>query len=140
MAELKTRQTEASVGEFLQAVKDEQKRADCKLVSKMMREVTGKPAKMWGSSIVGFGSYDYKYESGRTGSWMLCGFSPRKQDLTIYIMSGFSHFPLRMKKLGKFKTGKSCLYVKSLADVDLKELKGLIADSVKYMRDKYETR
>ena len=138
MAELKTKASKASVSAFLKTVENKQRRADCATVSKMMREVTGSPAKMWGTSIVGFGSYDYKYESGRSGTWMLCGFSPRKQDLTIYIMSGFSPFPDRMKKLGKFKTGKSCLYVKSLSDIDLKELKALIADSVRYMREKYK--
>jgi hypothetical protein len=87
---------------------------------------------MWGTSIVGFGSYDYVYESGRSGSWMICGFSPRKQNLTIYIMSGFTGYPDLMNRLGKYKTGKSCLYIKSLADVDRRILAELINESVKY--------
>jgi hypothetical protein len=95
---------------------------------------------MWGTNIVGFGSYDYTYASGRSGSWMLCGFSPRKQNLSIYIMSGFSMFASHMKKLGQYKTGKSCLYVKSLADIDQKKLAALIGDSVNYMRAKYHSR
>jgi hypothetical protein len=137
MAELKTKQTTASVTAFLNSIEDNKKRSDCDAVVKMMRGATGNPARMWGTGIIGFGSYDYKYSSGRSGSWMLCGLSPRKNNLTIYIMSGFSGYADRMKKLGKFKTGKSCLYIKSLADVDKKELRALIDDSVRYMRAKY---
>jgi Domain of unknown function (DU1801) len=137
VAELKTKRSNASVRAFLDTVGDRQQRADCETVSKLMRDVTGSPAKMWGKSIVGFGSYDYRYESGREGSWMLCGFSPRKQNLTIYIMSGFCAFPELMNKLGKYKTGKSCLYIKSLADIDQKVLKALIRDSVRLLREKY---
>ena len=139
MAELKTKKTNASVKAFLATIDDPEKRADCEAVSKLMRAATGSPGKMWGTSIVGFGSYDYVYESGRSGTWMLCGFSPRKQNLTLYIMSGFKGYPELMKRLGKFKTGKSCLYVKSLADVDRKVLAELINESVKYMRSKYES-
>ena len=94
---------------------------------------------MWGSSIVGYGTYHYKYESGREGDFMLTGYSPRKQALTVYILAGFDRFDPLMKKLGKYKTGKSCLYIKRLSDVDEKVLEQLIDASVKHMRDNYET-
>ena len=137
MAELKTKRNNASVTDFLNAVQDKQKRADCKLIAKMMRAATGRRAKMWGSSIVGYGSYDYKYASGREGTWMECGFSPRAQNITIYIMPGFDGFAPQMKKLGKYKTGKSCLYIKRLDDVDRDVLAELIEASVEQMRRKY---
>ena len=140
MAELKTRKNNASVAAFLNAIEDRQKRADLKRISAMMREATGSRARMWGTSIVGFGSYHYKYASGREGDWMLVGFSPRKQNLTLYIMPGFKTFDSLMAKLGKFKTGKSCLYIKRLDDVDESVLRKLIVGSVKYMRTKYETK
>ena len=138
MAELKTKQTKASVAAFLSTVTDKTKRADCKLVAKMMREATGKRAKLWGTSIVGFDSYDYTYESGRSGTWPICGFSPRAQNISIYIMPGFKKFEKLMMKLGKFKTGRSCLYIKNLDDVDLKVLNTLIKASVKEMRRIYK--
>ncbi len=134
MAELKIKKTGASVTAYLNAIKDKQKRADCKAIAKMMREATGHRARMWGGSIVGYGSYDYKYASGHQGSWPICCFSPRAQSITIYIMPGFSKFEKLMNKLGKYKTGKSCLYIKKLADVDQKVLKDLIAGSVREMR------
>ena len=137
MAELKTKKTDASVGDFLDAIKDPSRRADCKAVAKLMQKVTGEKPKMWGTSIVGFGTYRYVYESGRTGDWPVTGFSPRAQALTLYIMSGFDGEPALMGKLGKYKTGKSCLYLKSLADVDSKVLEQLIARSVEYIRKKY---
>ena len=139
MAEPKTRKNNASVAAFLNAVDDKQKRADAKKVAAMMRDATGSRAKMWGTSIVGFGSYHYKYASGREGDWMLVGFSPRKQNLSLYIMPGFKSFDGLMAKLGKHKTGKSCLYINKLADVDEKVLNNLIVESVKYMRKKYPT-
>ena len=139
MAELKTKQNRASVAAFLNSIEDKQKRADAKKISSMMREATGSRAKMWGAAIVGFGSYHYKYASGREGDWMLVGFSPRKQNLTVYIMPGFKAFEKLMAKLGKHSTGKSCLYIKRLADVDENVLEKLIAESVKHMRSKYET-
>ena len=139
MAENKTKPTKLSVTSFLESVEDRQKRADCRKVAAMMRRATGKRAKMWGASIVGFGTYHYKYESGREGDFMLTGFSPRKQALSVYIMPGFSKYGALMKKLGKFKTGKSCLYIKRLADVDEGVLEKLIDRSVKDMRRKYET-
>lgn len=139
MAELKTKQNNASVTAFLNSIEDKQKRADAKKISSMMRAATGSRAKMWGTAIVGFGSYHYKYASGREGDWMLVGFSPRKQNLTLYIMPGFKAFDSLLAMLGKHSTGKSCLYIKRLADVDEKVLEDLIVGSVKHMRSKYET-
>jgi hypothetical protein len=107
-------------------------------VAAMMREATGSRAKMWGAHIVGFGEYHYKYASGREGDFMVTGFSPRKQALTLYIIPGFSHFESLMSKLGRYKTGKSCLYIKRLSDIDEKVLKRLIVSSVEYMRKHYE--
>lgn len=137
MAEPKTKKTEASVSAFLDAIKDDTRRADCKAVAKLMQKVTGEKPKMWGSSIVGFGTYHYVYASGREGDWPIAGFSPRAQALTLYIMSGFDGEPALMGKLGKYKTGKSCLYVKRLADIDAGVLEELVTRSVAYMRKKY---
>ena len=139
MAENKTNKTGASVTEFLRSIDNPQMRADARRVASIMRRVTGKRAKMWGSAIVGYGTYHYKYDSGREGDFMVTGYSPRKQALTVYIMPGFSKFGPLMKKLGKYKTGKSCLYIKRLSDVDEKVLEQLIDGSVRQMRDKYET-
>ena len=140
MAELKTQPTRASVTSFLAGIEDPQQRADAKKVAAMMRRATGKRAKMWGASIVGYGSYHYRYASGQEGDFMITGFSPRKQALTVYIMPGFSGFGKLMHKLGKYKTGKSCLYIKRLLDVDEKILEKLIVDSVRVMRKKYATK
>ncbi len=137
MAELKTTETRASVSAFLNTIEDRQKKADCRAISKMMREATGKSARMWGTSIVGFDKYDYKYASGRSGTFLITGFSPRTQNIAIYIMPGFSKFAALMAKLGKYKTGKSCLYIKRLADIDQKVLARLVRDSVKEMRRIY---
>jgi hypothetical protein len=137
MAEMKTTENKKSVASFLSTIEDVQKRADCKAIAKMMRDATGKRAKMWGTAIVGFDKYDYKYESGRSGTFMITGFSPRAQNISVYIMPGFSKFGTLMKKLGKHKTGKSCLYIKRLADVDEKILSRLIRESVKEMRRIY---
>lgn len=135
----KTKATKASVSEFLNSIGDPQKRADARKVAAMMRKATGKRAKMWGTSIVGYGTYHYKYASGREGDFMIAGFSPRKQALTVYIMAGFGRFEALMEKLGKYKTGTSCLYIKRLADVDEKVLQKLIDGSVRYMRSNYDT-
>ena len=140
MSENKTKPTTQSVTAFINAIEDKGRRADVKKVAAMMRRATGARAKMWGSSIVGYGQYHYKYASGREGDFMIAGFSPRKQALTVYIIAGFRHFEPLMKKLGKYKTGKSCLYIKGLADVDEKVLERLIVASVKYMRKNYETK
>lgn len=139
MAKNKTEPTAASVTAFVDSIGDPRRRADARKVASMMRRVTGKRARMWGSSIVGYGTYHYKYESGREGDFMLTGYSPRKQALTVYILAGFDRFDPLMKKLGKYKTGKSCLYIKTLSDVDEKVLEQLIDASVKHMRDNYET-
>lgn len=136
MSDLKTKPHKGSVKEFLNSVEDKSKRDDAFAVLKIMQEVTGEKPKLWGPSIVGFGSYHYKYESGREGDWFLTGFSPRKQALTLYIMAGFNRYHELMRKLGKYKTGKSCLYVKKLEDVDLEVLKELIRESVEHMRMK----
>jgi len=140
VAELKTQPTRASVTEFVAGIDDRQQRADARRVAAMMRRATGKRAKMWGPSIVGYGSYHYKYASGRNGDFMITGFSPRKQALTVYIMPGFSGFKKLLEKLGKYKTGKSCLYIKRLSDVDETILEKLIVDSVRVMRKKYATK
>ena len=139
MADNKTRPTGASVTAFMAAISDRAMRADAKKVAAMMRRATGKRAKMWGPSIVGYGSYHYRYASGREGDFMITGFSPRKQALSIYIMPGFNRFQDLMSKLGKYKTGKSCLYIKRLSDVDEVVLEQLIKESVGYMRAHYET-
>ena len=133
MAELKTKATNESVTDFLNKVTDKGRRDDCFAVLGIMKDVTGEEPKMWGPSIVGFRRYHYKYESGREGEWMITGFSPRKGDLTLYIMPGFDAFPDLMKRLGKFKTGKSCLYIKKLEDIDPGVLRQLVTQSVKKM-------
>jgi len=133
-AELKTKVNNASVEGFLNSVKDEQTREDCFEILKMMKQVTKEEPKMWGSSIVGFGSYHYKGASGREGDWMLTGFSPRKQNLTLYLMHGFDEQKDLLIKLGKHKTSMGCLYIKKLDDVDKKVLKELVAGSVKRMK------
>ncbi len=136
MAELKTRPTAQTVQEFLASVLDDQRRADCFSMVDLMKKATGCEPVMWGASIVGFGKYKYAYESGRTGEWLVIGFSPRKNDLTLYIMPGFEKYDTLMQKLGKHKTGKSCLYLKRLADVDQKVLEQLVVASVKTMANK----
>jgi hypothetical protein len=137
MAHNKTKPTTQKVSDFINTIEDKVKRADCRELMKLMSGITGKRAKMWGSSIVGYGKYHYKYESGREGDFFLTGFSPRRQALSIYIISGFSIHPELMEKLGKYKTGKSCLYVKKLDDLDRAMLAQLIEESVVYMREKY---
>ena len=137
MAENKTQPTQLKVSEFINSIEDKVKRADCRELMKLMSETTGNRAKMWGTSIVGYGKYHYKYASGREGDFFLTGFAPRKQALTIYIVSGFNINPELMEKLGKYKTGKSCLYVKKLDDVDRSALAQLVKESVAYIRKKY---
>jgi len=134
MAELKTKVNKASVDKFIKSVKDEQTRDDCFKIAEIMQKATKAEPKMWGTSIVGFGTYHYKGASGREGDWFVAGFSPRKQNLTLYIMTGFDEYEDLLAKLGKHSTGKACLYIKRLADVDLKVLKELITKSVKHMQ------
>src|SRR5918999_3744318 len=131
MAEPKTKKTNASVEKFLNQIPDETKREDCFQVARMMQEITGSEPKMWGASIVGFDSYYYKYASGHEGEWPIAAFSPRKQDLTIYLMPGFQQHTELMEQLGKHRTGKSCLYIKRLSDIHVPTLKKLIRLSVK---------
>jgi nucleoid DNA-binding protein len=133
--ELKTKVNDASVENFLSGVKDEQARKDCYEILKMMKQITKEEPKMWGATMVGFGSYHYKSKSGREGDWMLTGFSPRKQNLTLYLMGGFDVEKDLLNKLGKFKTSVGCLYIKKLDDVDKKVLKELVTSSVKRMKE-----
>jgi hypothetical protein len=134
MAELKTKPTSASVTDFLAAIPDEARRADCLTLLGLMKRATGAEARMWGASIVGFGNYHYKYASGREGDWFVIGFAPRKQDLTVYLMGGFDRHAALMRRLGKHKTGRACLYIRRLADVDLAVLKELIRVSVAHAK------
>lgn len=133
----KTRPTGAGVETFLEAVENERRREDARTVNAMMQRITGWEPRMWGPSIVGFGEYHYRYDSGREGDFLITGFSPRKKALTIYIMPGFARYDALMARLGKFKTGRSCLYINKLDDVDLSVLEELIASSVQYMVGKY---
>lgn len=133
MAELKTKVNKASVEKFLKGVKDKQKQEDCFRILEIMKRATKSEPQMWGTSIVGFGGYRYKYASGRQGEWFLTGFSPRKQNITLYIMSGFEDYDKLLEDLGKYSTGKSCLYIRKLEDVDPKVLKELVTKSVRKM-------
>lgn len=137
MSEVKTSRTGASVSDFLDRAAAGETRRDCATLVRLMRRITGSAPAMWGPSIVGFGSYRYVYESGRTGEWPLTGFSPRKGNLVLYVMAGFQRYPELMRKLGRYRTGKSCLYVRSLADVDPDVLEELVAESVAWMRRRY---
>ena len=130
---LKTKKTNADVEKFLNTVSDEQRRKDCFKLVDLMKAATKSDPAMWGTSIVGFGRHQYKYDSGRALEWFVIGFSPRKQDLTLYIMPGVERYPELMKKLGKYKTGRSCLYIKKLEDVDLPTLEQLIKQSVGHL-------
>ena len=130
MAELKTRPGDASLESFVASIADESRRQDSRALLELMSEVTGESPRMWGENIVGFGSYHYRYESGREGDWFLAGFSPRKQNLTVYLMSGFDGYGQLLARLGKHKTGKACLYLKRLDDVDRDVLRELVRRSV----------
>jgi Domain of unknown function (DU1801) len=130
MAELKTKASGASVSRFIASLEDPARREDCQTILEIMKKATGAEPRMWGSSIVGFGKYHYRYESGREGDWFVTGFSPRKQNLTLYLMSGLETHATLLRKLGKHKTGKGCLYINRLSDVDMRTLRELIARSV----------
>lgn len=134
MAELKTQPTDANVEDFLNTVESATKHQDAFIIFNLMKEVTGEEAQMWGASIVGFGRYPYKYASGREAEWMLTGFSPRKQNLTIYIMAGFEQYEALLARLGKHSTGSSCLYIKKLQDINLDVLRELVKQSVAHMK------
>lgn len=137
MAELKTKKTTASVSAFLNAITDDQVRKDCKAVAALMQTATKSKPAMWGASLVGFGTARFKYASGRELDWMLTAFAPRKNNLTIYIMSGFPQHEALMAKLGKHSHGQGCLHIKRLSDVHLPTLTKLIAASVKHVRKTY---
>ena len=138
MSSNKTVETGASVENFINAVDSEQKRKDSWEMIEVMQRITGSEPKMWGSSLIGFGSYHYKYASGREGDFFITGFSPRKSAFTVYIMPGFERYEEQLEKLGPFKTGKSCLYLKNLDAIDRQVLEEIIRDSVAVMRERYE--
>lgn len=136
MAELKTTKNNASVAAFLETVKEENKRKDCEIILKLMKQVSKETPKMWGASIVGFGSYHYKSaKTKREGDWFITGFSPRKQNITLYIMPGIDYYKELVKKLGKCKTSVSCLYINKLADIELPVLKELISTAYTTMKE-----
>lgn len=134
MAELKTRPSRRSVAAFLAGIRDPELRRDCTTLVRMMKKVTKARPTMWGKSVVGFGKYHYRYPSGREGDWFLTGFSPRKRNLTIYLMAGAAREPALRKRLGRHTTSVGCLYVRRLADVDLRVLERLVASSVRATR------
>lgn len=135
MTDLKTKPTPHSVDEFISGIEDQRRHADCLKVVGIMRKATNCEPRMWGASIVGFGKYHYRYDSGREGDWFLAAFSPRKSALTLYKMAGFERYDTLMAKLGKYKTAKSWPYVKRLSDVEMDVLESFVSDSVKYMRE-----
>ncbi len=137
MSELKTQANDASVEDFLAAVPNARRREDSAKMLDLMLEVTGEPARMWGDSIVGFGTYHYRYKSGREGDWPRTGFSPRKQYLAIYIMPGFGEYEPLLSRLGKHRTSVSCLYINKLADVDMDVLREIVAGSYQEMARRY---
>ena len=130
MAQNKTKVTELTVESYFSGIADETRRKDCETLSKLMEKAIDEPPKMWGTSIVGFGSYHYKYESGREGDSCLAGFSSRKGDITLYLASGFPGQDELLSKLGKHKTGKGCLYIRTLNDVDIKTLEQIVMKAV----------
>ena len=132
-AELKTKETRASVAKFVDAV-EESRRADCRALVKMLERATKAKAKMWGSSVVGCGDYHYTYARGRENDWFMAGFSPRKKEFVLYLMGGIHREPALLKKLGKHKTGKGCLYIKQLSDVDTKVLEEIMVRGVRHLR------
>lgn len=137
MAELKTKKTTASVPAFFKSIKDEQVRADCQTLAAMMQAATGSKPQLWGTGLVGFGSYHYVYASGREGDWPVTAFAARKQNLTVYIMPGFADYEDLLAKLGPHKKAVSCLYIKRLSDVHLPTLKKIVTGSVKQMKKRY---
>lgn len=140
MAELKTRPTKASVEKFIDAQEKESVRDDCRALVRIMQDITGEPAVMWGPSIIGFGTFVYKYSGGKEFDWPILGFSPRKQNLSIYLLPGFSAKKDLLKKLGKNKTSVSCLLVKGLEGLHMPTLKKLIEDSYSDVVKKYGKR
>ncbi len=137
MTEVKTRQNASSVNAFIESIENERRRRDARTLLELMSELTREAPTMAWSNAIGFGSYHYKYDSGREGDSSIVAFSPRKQNLVIYIMPGFADYAHLLSKLGKYKTGRSCLYINKLSDVDMAVLSELIAESVAEMRRRY---
>ncbi|SNT12876.1 protein of unknown function (DU1801) [Ekhidna lutea] len=137
MSDVKTQPTDQSVDAFIDSIEPESKRDDAREVLKLMKKVSGEDPIMWGDSIVGFGKYHYVYESGREGDWMLTGFSPRKQSLTLYLMSGYEKMAELLQKLGKYKHSVSCLYIKRLSDIDMDVLEEMIRTSIEIIKKRY---
>ena len=137
MAEIKTKKTDESFSKFLNIIEDETKRNDCFEIAEMMKQVSKCEPKMWGTAIIGFDSYHYKYESGHEGDMCMIGFSPRKQNITLYISAGINNQKNLLEELGKYKTSKGCLYINKLADVNTEVLKKLIKASYVFMKIKY---
>jgi hypothetical protein len=135
MPELKTKKNDQNVDDFLKKEENPSRRKDCYEILEIMKDITQEEPRMWGDNIIGFGEYKYKQKSGQEGEWMLIGFSPRKQNLTLYIMSGFTRYDNLMKNLGKYKTGKSCLYIKKLSDINKDTLKELAKESVNFIKE-----
>ncbi|MBT9317837.1 DUF1801 domain-containing protein [Leptothoe spongobia] len=140
MSGLKTQPNDASVDHFIQSVDNEQRRHDCLTLLPIMQRITQKEPKMWGDSMIGFGQYHYENRSGRGGDWFITGFSPRKREMTVYIMPGFDNYSALLEKLGKHRLGKSCLYIKKLSDVDVTILETLITQSIADMESMYDCR
>lgn len=139
MAEAKTKPTEKTVDSFLETVEDDKVRADCYTIINLMEKITGEKAKMWGSAIIGFGKYAYKYESGHSGEICMTGFSPRKANISLYALAGSPEQAELLQQLGKYKTGKGCLYIKKLDDINIDVLESLIKLSIKHIKAKYKT-
>lgn len=137
MSDNKTKPTNSSVSAFLDAIEGDERRKDCQMLAAMMTKITGKPAVMWGPSIVGFDTYHYKYESGREGDMAVTGFSPRKGDISVYLTAGSAEQADLLARLGRHKMGKSCLYIRKLSDVDLTVLAQLISESVAEIKRRY---
>lgn len=139
MATNKTQTTDVDPAAYIASVEHPVRRSDAETLLDMMTRVTGYPAKMWGPSIIGFGRYHYRYDSGREGDFLLTGFSPRKANLVVYILPGYDDISEQLGRLGKHRVGKSCLYINKLADVDLAVLEEIVTDAVQRMRRGYET-
>ena len=137
MSEAKTKPSDKDVVAFIQSVENTRRREDAMVLLELYNKITGEAPVLWGDSIIGYGTYDYHYASGRSGSWMRSGFSPRKQSLTLYVMAGFSERPDLVEKLGKVKTSKACLYINKLADVDMDVLAELIQADLDVMNTRY---
>jgi Domain of unknown function (DU1801) len=137
MTEIKTKQNDASVSDFLESIPKEQVRNDCQTIVQIMQNASNSSAKMWGTGIIGFGTYHYQYASGREADWMRIGFSPRKENIVLYVAGGFEEYEKLLTQLGKHSVGKSCLYIKKLIDVDLPTLEKLIQGSINHMNTKY---